>query len=203
MHPHAALASISGSFYFFGGIAMVIAGLAEFVLGNTFPFTVFIIFGCHWIQVGYANDPLMGIAASYGAEGALNIGYNSGGASYNIVLMLICFVFLIGSIRINVPFVIVFSTLVFVFAFFAAGNYYIGYHGAAGLEHAVYLFKIAGGFGFVACLMGWYLAIITVCASTGVPCPLPVFDLSQKVFAGTKAAKDEAAGAGGGAVARP
>jgi hypothetical protein len=39
-----------------------------------------------------------------------------------------------------------------------------------------------------------YLAIITVCASTGVPCPLPVFDLSQKVFANSKAQADEHAG---------
>jgi len=31
-------------------------------------------------------------------------------------------------------------------------------------------------------LCGWYLAIVTVCASVGLPCPLPVFDLSTKVF---------------------
>ena len=37
------LAAICGPWYFFGGIAMVIAGLCEFILGNTFPFTVFII----------------------------------------------------------------------------------------------------------------------------------------------------------------
>ena len=40
-----------------------------------------------------------------------------------------------------------------------------------------------------------YLAIITVCASTGVPCPLPIFDLSQKVFAHNKAQAGEHAGA--------
>ena len=39
-----------------------------------------------------------------------------------------------------------------------------------------------------------YLAIITVCASTGVPCPLPIFDLSQKVFVNSKAQADEHAG---------
>lgn len=65
----------------------------------------------------------------------------------------------------------------------------------AGVDHAVYYFKIAGGFGFVAALCGWYLAIITACASTGVPCPLPVFDLSTKVFAHSDALKGEHAGA--------
>jgi uncharacterized protein len=47
-----------------------------------------------------------------------------------------------------------------------------------------------------------YLAIITACASTGVPCPLPIFDLSQKVFAHNKAQAGEHAGAvGRGSVA--
>ena len=39
-----------------------------------------------------------------------------------------------------------------------------------------------------------YLAIITACASTGVPCPLPIFDLSQKLFAHNKAQGGEHAG---------
>lgn len=41
----ASLASICGSWYFFGGIAMVLAGICEFILGNTFPFVVFTIYG--------------------------------------------------------------------------------------------------------------------------------------------------------------
>jgi hypothetical protein len=46
----------------------------------------------------------------------------------------------------------------------------------------------------VTILISWQ-AIITVCAWTGVPCPLPVFDLSQKVFAhNTNAQKGEHAG---------
>jgi hypothetical protein len=44
-------------------------------------------------------------------------------------------------------------------------------------------------------MLNRYLAIITVCASTGVPCPLPIFDLSQKFFAHNKAQADEHAGA--------
>ena len=27
-----------------------------------------------------------------------------------------------------------------------------------------------------------YLAVVTVCASTGMPCPLPIFDLGTRVF---------------------
>jgi hypothetical protein len=63
---------VSGSFYFFGGIAMTIAGICEFILGNTFPFVVFLVYGAHWVNLGYTADPLHGIVSSYGgAAGAL------------------------------------------------------------------------------------------------------------------------------------
>lgn len=138
---------------------MNIAGICEFILGNTFPFVVFIIYGCHWCNLGYTADPSHGIVASYATTtlpGTLSQEYNAGQGNYNVVMALITFIFLCGSLRINVPFVITFFALVFVFSFVAAGNYQLGYNPtAAGAEHAVYYFKIAGGFGFVTMMMGW------------------------------------------------
>lgn len=46
--PPTSLVGLSGDYYFLGAIAMNIAGICEFILGNTFPFAVFIIFGTHW-----------------------------------------------------------------------------------------------------------------------------------------------------------
>jgi succinate-acetate transporter protein len=194
------ITSFSGSFLFIGGIAMNIAGIFEFILGNTFPMCVFIIYGCHWVNLGYINDPAIGLAASYTAgdvPGALAQAYNAGQGNYNVVMALISFCFLCGSLRTNIPFVLVFFTLVFLFSFFAAAYYQLGFNPTpAGLAHAYYYFKIAGGFGFVAMIMGWYLTLITACAATGVPCPLPIFDLSAKVFAhNSDALKGEHAGA--------
>lgn len=187
--------SVSGSYYFLGGIAMNIAGICEFILGNTFPFVVFIIYGCHWVNLGYTGDPAHALVAAYGVDGATSKAYNSGQGHYAVVMALVSFIFLLGSLRTNVPFVLVFFTLVFLFAFIAAANYQVGYNPTPeGLSYAAKLLRVGGGFGFVASIMGWYLAIITVCASTGVPCPLPIFDLSQKVFAHNKAAKGEHAG---------
>jgi len=189
------LASVSGSFYFLGGIAMNIAGICEFILGNTFPFVVFIIYGCHWVNTAYVTDPWHPLVAAYGDDGAVSRAYNSGQGNYCVVMALVSFIFLLGSLRTNVPFVIVFFTLVILFGFLAAANYQVGYNPTPeGLEYAAYLLKIGGGFGFVTLIMGWYLAIITACAATGVPCPLPVFDLSQKVFAHSKAQAQEHAG---------
>lgn len=138
---------------------MNVAAICEFILGNTFPFVVFMIYGCHWVNLGYVYDPIHQIQASYTAgaiPGAISQGYNAGQGNYNVVMTLITFCFLCGSLRTDVPFVIVFFSLVFLFSFFAAGNYQLGFnHTAEGIEHAIYYFKIAGGFGFVAMIMGW------------------------------------------------
>jgi len=191
----ASLQGISGSWYFFGGIAMTVASIAEFVLGNTFPFVVFMVYGVHWVNIAYTSDPWHPLVAAYGANGAVDKAYTSGQGHYNIVMAMVSFIFLLGSLRTNVPFVIVFFTLIFLFGFFAGGQFQIGYDPTPeGLAYAVKLFKIAGGFGFVTLVVSWYLAIILVCASTGVPCPLPIFDLSQKVFAHSAAQKEEHAG---------
>jgi succinate-acetate transporter protein len=179
---------------------MNLAGIFEFILGNTLPMAVFIVYGCHWINIGYIQSPAIGLVASYAVgdvPGALSQEFNAGQGNYNVAMALITFCFLCASFRTNVPFVLVFFTLVFLFSFFAAAYYQLGYNPTpAGVEHAYYYFKIAGGFGFIALVMGWYLAIIAACASTGVPCPLPVFDLSSKVFAhNADALKNEHAGA--------
>jgi succinate-acetate transporter protein len=148
---------------------MNIAGIAEFILGNTFPMVVFIIYGSHWVNLGYLSDPAHAIVASYTAgdvPGALAQGYNAGQGNYNVVMAIVSFIFLCGSLRINIPFVIVFFGLVFLFSFIAAANYQLGFNPtAAGLEHAVYYLKIAGGFGFVVLMMGWYVSsLLQTCA---------------------------------------
>lgn len=34
-----------GSYYFFGGLLMILGGVGEWIVGNTFPFVVFTSFG--------------------------------------------------------------------------------------------------------------------------------------------------------------
>lgn len=120
---------------------------------------VFIVYGCHLIYTAYTASPLIGIVDSYAVgelPGALSQEYNAGQGHYYLVMALVSFVFLCGSLRINVPFVLAFFGLVFLFSFAAAGFYQLGYNPtAAGVEHAYYYFKIGGGFGFVTMCAGW------------------------------------------------
>jgi succinate-acetate transporter protein len=191
------LASISGSWYFFGGIALVVAGICEFVLGNTFPFVLFIVYGVHWLTLAYTSDPWHPLVAAYGPspENELVRAYTSGQGHYNIVMAMASSLFALGALRTNLPLFLAIFFLIFVFSFSAAGQFQLGYNPTPeGLEYAVKLFKIAGGFGFVTVVSSWYLCVILVCASTGLPCPLPNFDLSQKVFAHNKAQENEHVG---------
>jgi len=177
---------------------MNIAGICEFVLGNTFPFAVFVIYGSHWCNVAYTFDPAHNVLGAYGSApaNAVSTSYNAGQAMYNITMMLISFVFFLGSLRTNAPFAIAIFFLIFLFAFFAAADWKVAYSAGspADLERAAYYLQIAGGFGFITAIMGWYLAIITACASTGLPCPLPIFDLSTKIANHSKAENLEHAG---------
>ncbi|MCJ1305555.1 hypothetical protein MMC08_008369 [Hypocenomyce scalaris] len=189
---------VSGAYYFLGGIAMNLAGIGEFILGNTFPFAVFCIYGCHWCQIAYSEDPVQGIVASYGvgAAGADNVSYNSGQGMYNVTMALVSFVLFLGAVRTNVPFALAIFCLIFLFSFIAAADFATPYATtAAEGAHVLMLLRVAGGFGMVTALSGWYLAISLACASTGVLCPLPALDLAHVIFPGTKAAAIEGGGA--------
>ena len=97
--------------------------------------------------------------------------------------MIASFVFLIGTIRVNLFFTFTFFGLVMLFSFIAAADFAIPHATtAADVEHINKLLRIAGGFGFLGLICGWYLAILTACEAVGIPCPLPVLDLSSKVF---------------------
>jgi len=39
--------------------------------------------------------------------------------------------------------------------------------------------KAAGATGFLTCLCGWYLLVVLIFGSTGIPLALPVGDLSN------------------------
>ncbi|KAJ3071091.1 hypothetical protein HDU98_005835, partial [Podochytrium sp. JEL0797] len=49
----------------YGGLAQMLAGMWEFVTGNTFGATAFTSYGAFWIAFGYISVPSSGILAAY------------------------------------------------------------------------------------------------------------------------------------------
>lgn len=113
---------------------MMLGGLLEFFLGNTFPTVVFLSFGAFWLSYGGTLLPQFGAYAAYApaggaaAEGLAAQGFNAsyGRLSqhvyeirnsqwtgfYSLSMAMLCFVFLICSVRTNIVFVVIFLTLV-------------------------------------------------------------------------------------------
>jgi succinate-acetate transporter protein len=71
------------------------------------------------------------------------------------------FVFLIGTIRVNLFFTFTFFGLVMLFAFIAAADFSVASATTeADLEHITKLLRIAGGFGFLGLLSGGILRFL-------------------------------------------
>ncbi|KAK4704139.1 uncharacterized protein P7C70_g2075, partial [Phenoliferia sp. Uapishka_3] len=163
-----------GAYYFIGGLGLFISGLLEWVLGNTFPATVFTTFGGFWFAFGFLLQPSQGIATAL--DGALGKEYNTGVAIYLIWWALLTFIYMIAALRTNVVFVLLFGFLEITFCLLIATFLRIGNQNFTNL--ASYL-HAAGAFGFLTSLMGWYLLIVLIFGSTGIPLALPVGDLSN------------------------
>jgi succinate-acetate transporter protein len=93
----------------------------------------------------------------FGEGGAEGAAYNSSQCFHNITMALCSFVFMIGTLRVNVPFVLTFLGLVGLFSFIAAADAAVPHAAtAADLAHIEMLLKCAGGFGFLGLICGWY-----------------------------------------------
>ena len=85
--PPTSLIGLDGDYYFIGAIGMVLAGLAEFVLGNTFPFAVFTVFGVHWGSLAYAQDPWhQQLSAFVKVGGAAGVEWNASQGLHNVTM---------------------------------------------------------------------------------------------------------------------
>jgi succinate-acetate transporter protein len=75
---------LSAVYMFMGGLLMIIGGVLEWVLGNSFPACVFCSFGGFWFSYGGSLIPAFAAYASYApadatsaAEGLATRGFNA------------------------------------------------------------------------------------------------------------------------------
>ncbi|KAH0827696.1 hypothetical protein AYO21_08867 [Fonsecaea monophora] len=57
-----------GVFFFMGGLLMIIGGVGEFILGNSYPFIVFCGFGGWWLSFGATLKPSFGAYGNYSPD---------------------------------------------------------------------------------------------------------------------------------------
>jgi len=175
--PSAAASNTSnaGSFFLIGGVGLYVAGLLEFILGNTFPFVVFFSFGGYWATFGFINSPQQALTSAY-ATGAESPEFNAGIAFYLLFWGVYTAILFVASLRTNVVFAILFFVLDIAFFLLTAAYFQLSYGNAS---YAGTLLIAGGAFAFMTTLCGWYLLVVLLLGATGFPCPLPVGDLSN------------------------
>lgn len=186
-----------GVYYFFGGLLMLVGGFLEFILGNTFPFVVFSSFGAYWLAFASTLTPFYYAYGSYApsgdaeAAGLSTVGFTASFGFFLVFMAVLCFIYLICSLRTNIVFVVIFFTLVLTFGLLS-GAYWqnaegIGMASSDPTGSAAKLalggrLQIAGGAcAFVTCMAGWYIFFAIMLAALDFPFQIPVGDLSTVI----------------------
>lgn len=153
---------------------MTLGSFLEFILGNTFPFVVFGTFGAFWLAFGATLTPYFNASNAYdpgSPTAAADPTFASTFAFFQVYMGMLCFVYLIISLRTNIIFFLIFLFLIPAFGCLAA--FFFGH------EENAKLLVAAGACTFIVSLLGWYLFFVQLLASVDFPLNLPVGDLSR------------------------
>jgi succinate-acetate transporter protein len=175
---------------------MVLGGFLEFILGNTFPFVVFLSFGAFWLSFAGTLTPFYNTYGAYSttsvpADGIATVGFTSSFAFFLVFMGVLCFIYLICSLRTNVCFVVIFLTLTIAFSLLAA-TYWTNAEAiamagsnpgrsAAKVAMAGRMQIAAGACVFVTSLSGWWIFFAIMLAALDFPFQIPVGDLSTMI----------------------
>ncbi|KAF2158495.1 hypothetical protein M409DRAFT_30995 [Zasmidium cellare ATCC 36951] len=169
-----------GVFLFIGGPCLWVGGLLEFFLGNTFSFVVFFIYGGILFGWGATLQPFYNASGAYAPNGDYVTGktepaFWSSLAFWPLAAGMLSLVFMVGAVRINAVFMMVFFTVGLGFLLLAGAFW------EQGLNDAVLFNRLCEGTGgtwFVTSLLGWYLLFVQIMDAVGFKWPLPVGDFS-------------------------
>jgi succinate-acetate transporter protein len=141
--------AVFGLAVFFGGAAQFVAGIMEFVVGNTFGTTVHCSYGAFWLAFAMFLIPGLGIKDAYaGDERAYSF-------AVGIFLILWCFltiVFLIAALRTNIVILLVLFFLTLAFFFLALAEFTVTSHPNA----SVNINKAGGAFSVICAFLAFY-----------------------------------------------
>jgi uncharacterized protein len=172
---------------------MILGSFLEFILGNTFPFVVFGSFGAFWLTFAATLTPQYNASIAYDpthpAASASNPVFAATFAYFQLYMGVLCFIFLICSLRTNIVFFLIFLLLVPAFGCLAAAFWKIAQGTPSALQTALKAQHAAGGLTFAVSLLGWYLFLVQLLASVDFPLNLPVGDLSRFIKGASEKAK--------------
>ncbi|KAF5391959.1 hypothetical protein D9757_003267 [Collybiopsis confluens] len=164
-----------GSYYLLGGLALIIAGVMEWIVGNTLACIVDMMFGGNWLSLAVVLDPVHGIASAF-PEGINSPDYNKAFMFYYAIWTFPTLTFFVASLRINVAFAGVFFNVTFANAVSAAAYGALS-QGNTAVANALVI--AAGAFEFVVVCFASYIYTSMLFESVNMPFKLPLGDLSR------------------------
>ena len=164
----------TGTFFFLGAILLYFGGIGEWILGNTFPATVFFTFGGFWGAFGASLTPFFNAINGYESPADF---YNSF-AMFLIFMAVLCFFYMIAALRTNICLVLILACFCVTFPCLAA-SYFAGARGQMAKSNSTRI--VGAAFAFAASLIAWYLWFSLILDSVDFPFSLPVGDLSKYI----------------------
>ncbi|KAF2087066.1 hypothetical protein K490DRAFT_42624, partial [Saccharata proteae CBS 121410] len=161
-----------GNFFFVAGIGMVVSAQWELVRGNSYGYTVLSAFGLFYAGFGAIVTPSFGVTAAYGNDTAE---YNNALGLFVLMWTVFNTFFLIGSLPINLVYILIFLTVELCFGLVAA-SYFAAADGD--MATSVALKKAGGAFGFASGMFGYYTLGHLMCQEA-LFFPFPMGDTSR------------------------
>jgi succinate-acetate transporter protein len=150
-------AAVLGLALFYGGIAQLLAGLWEFVSGNTFGATAFVSFGAFWLSFWWLETNPE-VAKEAGAAGV---------GTFLLAWAIFTAFMTIASFKTNAVLAAVFVALALTFFALAIG----AYSGVEGVS------KLGGWLGLLTAVFAWYGSAAGVINSTYKRSVVPVWPI--------------------------
>lgn len=133
-------AAVVGTALFYGGLTQLLAGMWEFMRGNTFGATAFSTFGAFWLSVWFwITHPALQVAGSLGV--------------FLMCFGIITFILWIAAIKHSMHLNLLFLALTLTFIFLSYGNWAGGHSGAV---------KTGGWLGLLTAAIALYTAAKTL-----------------------------------------
>ena len=154
--PKAMEAGVLGLAFFYGGLAQLLAGMWEFVKGNTFGALAFTSYGAFWMSFWY-------LASHLPAGAAKDVGHALG--VYLLIWTIFTAYMLVASLRTSGAITAVFLFLTLTFLFLTFGAY-----GAS-----TSMTKVGGWLGLITAVLAWYASFAGVFNATAKRAVMPTF----------------------------
>ncbi|KAL3489185.1 GPR1/FUN34/yaaH family-domain-containing protein [Aspergillus germanicus] len=179
-----------GSLQYLGGLLLILGAIGEWILGNTFPATVFGIFGGFSFSFSATLQPAFNAFGAYSPDPSdpskgMNPTFYATFSFFLVAILLVLAVLGIASIRTNLCFFLLFCVFVPAVGCLS-GSFFSLVHGNAAL--ALQLQHVAAGLLLAGCCIGFYIFLSLVLASVDFPLAIPLGDLSTII----KRAKEKA-----------